>query len=431
MGAKFSIGAFSSLLVSNGGLAASFLLAVAASVFDVGPVAGLGMFTFLLGGISRLWGRFSLHRMEVELQAASLRMYPGDRAEISYIIKNRKALPLIWLELAQDMPRRRCVMPEEGFSLKEKRVEGETGSTLAPVLEKKFAFLMGGQTLRWTSVFRARRRGVYPIEELVLRSGDGFGLTQAEKTFPVPGIPTLVVYPELVPVQAGPFLRPQWECATGSKGHMEDITVIRGVRRYQTNDSWKKINWRIAARQQQLMVNLYETVLPKTAHFILDGESYCGLSEDFSELEGALSILASLFLRLDEASLFCGLSLPASKYLKAVTLPAGEGTTLSDLLFYLSAYECLAAPDLEKSPDRQNPLYFPSGFHWGDIRRATLFSGRVYYVAYSADRIKKENLSAVSDPSRLTLLTSVETAQEEALASGLPAFCLDTVKRRA
>jgi hypothetical protein len=431
MGVKFSISAFSSLMVSNGGLAASLLLAVLASVFHIGPVAGLAMFLFLLGAVSRLWGRFSVHRMDVEIRADNLRMYRGDRAEISFLIRNRKALPLIWLELVLEEPRRRCVMPEGGFCLHERRVEEETGVAFKPALEKKFAFIMGRQTLRWNSVFLARRRGVYPIREATLRSGDGFGLTQAEKTFSVEGIPTLVVYPDIVPVQIHSFLRPQWEYATGAKGHMEDITVIRGIRRYQTNDSWKKINWRMAARQQQLMVNLHETVLPKTAHFILDGESFCGLSGDFSELEEVLSILASLFLRLDEASLFCGLSLPASKIMKAVTLPAGEGTQAADLLFYLSAYECLAAPDPEKSPDPQNPVYFPSSFHWGEIRQAALFSGRVYYVAYSTAAIKAENLSQVSDPSRLTLLTWTEETQEEALAFGLPSLCLNSIKRGA
>lgn len=430
MGVKFSIGAFSSLLISDGGLLTSLLLTVVASVFHIGPVVGLSMFLFLLGAVSRLWGRCSLHRMEVDIKAGNLRMYRGDRTEISCIIKNCKAVPLIWLELVLAEPRRRCAMPEEGFSLREGRAE-EAGPAYAAVLEKKFAFLMGGQTLRWNSVFRAYRRGIYPIREVTLRSGDGFGLTQAEKTFPVKGIPTLVVHPDIVPVQIHSFLRPQWECATGAKGHMEDISVIRGIRTYQTNDSWKKINWRMAARQQQFMVNLYEMVLPKTAHFILDGESFCGLSEDFSELEEVLSTLASLFLRLDEASLFCGISLPASKYMKAVTLPAGEGASVADLLFYLSAYECLATPDWEKSPNRENPVYFPSSFHWGGIRQATLFSGRVYYIAYRVETIKEENLSSVPDPSRLTLLTYVEAASEEALASGLPSLCLDSVRRRA
>lgn len=430
MGGKYSVGKFSSLLVSNVGLLIFLLIGVGASVIELTSLAGLGMFLFLLGFSSRVWGRFSISHVDIKITASSARMFRGNRTQILYTVKNDKLLPLIWLELIQELPWRRCVMPDGGFLIMENTDENESAGLFEMVLKKKFAFIMSRQSMTWTSDWVANRRGIYPIKELTLRSGDGFGLTQTEKTFPVAGIPTLVVYPDIFPVDVGIFLRTQWECTTGSKGHMEDISLMRGIRKYQTSDSWKRINWRMAARQQELQVNLYETILPKSAHFIIDGESFCGLSKDFSELEDMLSILASILLRLEDARLSCGLSLPASRTMGAVDLAAGGGTDVGDLLFYLSGYDCLAKPDLEHSPNRQEPVYFPSDFDWNGMRGATLLAGRIYYVTYSAEAIKSTGLPPGLDTSRLTLLTCTETTPETAIALDIPSIHLDTLRRR-
>ena len=79
---------------------------------------------------------------------------------------------------------------------------------------------------------------------------------------------------------------------------MEDLTVIRSTRNYMTTDSLKHINWRLAARGLPLSVNVYEDILPKNVHFLLDGESFGGNVPHWEELEETLSILASEFVLL-------------------------------------------------------------------------------------------------------------------------------------
>ena len=117
---------------------------------------------------------------------------------------------------------------------------------------------MWHQTLEWDSCWTARRRGIYPLDHVLLRSGDGFGLTQIEKPYPVERSPVFVVYPRIVPVRTDLFLQNLWDAKSGAKGYFEDPNVIRGERAYQSTDPWKRINWRMAARKEELEVKLYE-----------------------------------------------------------------------------------------------------------------------------------------------------------------------------
>ena len=177
------------------------------------------------------------------------------------------------------------------------------------------------------------------------------------------------------------FLRPQWDCAAGRQGWMEDNTVLRGCREYQPGDSWKHINWRMAAREQGTPVNLYQTIQPRGLRFLLDGESFCGLSQDWRELEGALEVLASVLSGLSGAGVDCSLSLPHSRLFGPMTVSSGEGGG-DDLLFYLAGYRCLAQRVPEESRSPQGPAFLPSRF----AADAAPQSGTAYLITCSGSR---------------------------------------------
>ena len=181
-----------------------------------------------------------------DIRSGEVRMFRGNTVDVTYSVQNNKFLPLIWLELIQDMPRRQCILPESGFETYEHEARELETDEKKSSLMRKFSFLMPHQTVRWTAKWQGLRRGVYAMDKVRLRTGDGFGLTQAERQFSISSCPTFTVYPDLRPVDIAPFLRTQWECTSGAKGYMDDTSVLRGIRKYQNHDAWKHINWRVA-----------------------------------------------------------------------------------------------------------------------------------------------------------------------------------------
>ena len=124
---------------------------------------------------------------------------------------------------------------------------------------------------------------------------------------------TLAVFPRLVPVSTRWFLRNSWELETGARGFQDDRTVIRNVRAYQPGDNARSLNFRLMARGQGAMVNIYEKISPRRAAFLLDGASFAGLPpEDF---ESALEILGSLAAQLmeEEVAVSLLISRPAGR----------------------------------------------------------------------------------------------------------------------
>ena len=163
------------------------------------------------------------------------------------------------------------------------------------------------------AALQAEHRGLLSFDRIRLLSGDGLCLCVREKEIPLPRPVTLAVFPRLVPVSTRWFLRNSWELETGARGFQDDRTVIRNVRAYQPGDNARSLNFRLMARGQGAMVNIYEKISPRRAAFLLDGASFAGLPpEDF---ESALEILGSLAAQLmeEEVAVSLLISRPAGR----------------------------------------------------------------------------------------------------------------------
>ena len=413
----------SSMLVSLPALAALLLGCVLAAFFSQRQLAFTLMFAFLLAGVSRLWAVLAARGISVSLSGAAGGLFPGEEAALELTVRNDKFLPLVWLELFFPLSRSLCLTPEESRKPDDWEVTGleESRASTKMVGEKRCSFLLWYETARLTVRWRANRRGVYSSAGWTLRTGDGFGMTQIERPL-IPGeVRQFAVYPKLVEVRPDLFLRNLWNADTGTRGVMEDLTVIRSTRDYMPIDSLKHINWRLAARGLPLTVNVYEDILPKSVHFILDGESFSGAQPHLEELEDALSILASELVRLEGAQVRCGLSLCRGMGGEAVNLFAASSTT-EELLRALAAYEP-AEPVRESSENRvvdQMPV-----FDAAPLIRAVRRVGRFYYIAYSADCLPGRSLLNQSlDPT----CTSILTYQDARPFGTYETVCLRTLK---
>lgn len=372
----------SSLLVSLPVLALLLLGGVLAAFFGQERLAFALLFVFLLAGASRMWAVMAARKVTVSVSGAARGMFPGEEVQLELTVRNDKFLPLVWLELFFPLSRNLCMTPEECRKPDDWEALGleEIRASTQLVGEKRCSFLLWYETTRLSVRWRANRRGVYSSAGWRLRTGDGFGLTQIDCPLPREEARRFAVYPALVEVRPDLFLRNLWNADTGTRGVMEDVTVIRSTRDYQSSDSLKRINWRLTARGLPLSVNVYEDILPKSVHFILDGESFSGAHPHPEELEDALSILASELVRLEGAQVRCGLSLCAGLGGAAVNLFAASSAT-EDLLCALAAYEP-ARPVWDEEGKRvvdQLP-----NFDEAPLAGAARSVGRFYYIAYSA-----------------------------------------------
>jgi len=346
----------SSFLVSGFGLAAFAVGFVVSLRLKVVLTAGLCLFFLLLGLICRYWSARATKQLSFRIECIRTRLFPGQETTISYEVTNNKLLPLIWLELSQNGPEKNCLSPDDAFEAYDAPYDTEH---TVPFLRQSFSFIGSFQTLRVESLWVAQRRGLYIIDRLAARSGDGFGLSQIDRPLSSRELPMLAVYPRPIEVDLSLFLRPQWDTHIGNRGWMEDNTVLRGNREYQPGDNWKHINWRMAAREQGTPINLYESIQPHGMRFILDGESFCTCPDT---LEHVLEILASILIGLSGAGIQSSLSLSASKRFPAMTLHTDGTNSVDDLLLHIAGYDCLETldPDVQQTPDA--PVYLPSAF---------------------------------------------------------------------
>ncbi len=390
-------------LASPAVLGALALAAVVCAFFGQWSLAAALMFVFLLAGGARLWAWLSIRRVEVRVRSAVQGLFPGEEAAFDIEIRNNKFLPLVWLELFFPLSKSLCLVPEESRQPDDWEISSlqEEGSSCQLVGEKRFSFFLWYETLRFSSRWTAQRRGIYSTEYWSIRTGDGFGLCQAQRRLPREHTFQFAVYPQLIRVQPDLFLRNLWNADTGTRGVMEDITVIRSSRDYQTSDSLKHINWRLTARGLPLTVNVYEDILPKSAHFLFDGESFSGPEPHLEEMEEALSILASELVRLESAQVRCSLSLcrgaqgREASYFDAST---------EELLRALAGYNPL---DVKMGADGvilpQQPV-----FDTAPLFDTSHGVGRFYYLAYSTASLADRALLRRLDPGCTSVLTYEE-----------------------
>jgi len=289
------------------------------------------------GLVSRLWGFYALKNVALTVIAERETISAGQTVTLRYALHNNKALPLVWMELCQDVPARGCLVPDESFKLRTFSPEEADYTGRKAAYMRRFSFFMGWSEITWETVWTGVCRGVYRPKSMLLRSGDGFGLTQS--TGEVTGLSerVLVVWPKIVPVETGPFLRHVWSGHTGKAGWSEDPTVMKGIRAYQPGEPWKRIDWRVAARTDELMIRQFDTVTPLNILFVLDAQS-------LEDPEEGISVLASLILELEHSGVECGLALPATAERPARTFrPDDPAVSVYACLYALAEFSAEAA----------------------------------------------------------------------------------------
>lgn len=393
----------SSYLVSIPVAIISFILCIISVFAGQMGLAAVFMLFVLMGIVSRIWAKQSLKNLSVRVLSKSNGMFAGETTEMEVEINNDKAMPVVWMQVYFPIAPNLCMIPQDSRVPEQWEVYDLelSGGSRELVGDRKFSFIKWYETKKFTMKWTGNCRGIYTADAWKLRTGDGFGLVQVERIIRNAKIKQFAIYPKLIDVKNEMFLKNLWNADTGARGVMEDTTVIRSTRDYMLTDSLKRINWRLAARQLPLAVNVYEEILPKSVHFIFDGESFSGSMLHKEEMEEAFSILTSELISLEAEQVRCAISLPKGDGNEAINVFHSDGIDL--MLHAISAYN----NEKIKVDVDNDYVYIPqeSVFDEAPILSAKKKTGHFYYITYDADTLTNRALIQTLDHQTVSILT--------------------------
>jgi len=223
----------------------------------------------LLGVLSWLWALISAKTLSVERRSRTQRAQVGGYFEEWVAVDNTWYLPKAWVEIRSDSN-----LSEHGV---------------------RRGFFLGPKARRsWTLRTQCTSRGKFTLGDIVVLTGDPFGLFQRQVRFPSSA--TVVVYPKTVDFVTPGHVPGQLPGGAEQKGHVPFVTpTAAGVRDYQPSDPYSRIHWPTTARIGRLMVKEFE-LDPFSDVWIaldLDRQAHFGHGPESTE-EYAVTVAASL-----------------------------------------------------------------------------------------------------------------------------------------
>jgi uncharacterized protein (DUF58 family) len=266
-------------------LGSRFLLAAALSLF-------------VITGAAWVWNRFALAGIEYNRRFSETRAFMGETVELTLEVRNRKPLPVTWVQAVDVFP---GMLPVDD---KQVVMNGATN------LGEFTSFWSLGAFGRLTRRFQVActQRGFHTFGPATLSSGDAFGLFSAQGR--LPGQQRLIVYPRLYAAQelGLPAKNPFGE-RVAETPLVEDPLRTSGVRDWQPGDGIKRVHWKATARHQALLSRLYEpSQEPQVVIFLNVATMERHWLGHYPELmERAISVAGSLAVTCAEMRLPVGL----------------------------------------------------------------------------------------------------------------------------
>ncbi len=243
----------------------SYLPLIAGVLFFFGiilkqiPLLLVAFLLLLVWGITRLWERYALTRIEYHRRLNAKRAFFGEELLLELEVANRKLLPLPWLEIDDEMP--------EDITF----LRGKTSQSHKVNRVHLTSLLSLGWYHQVTRLYpiRCDQRGYFTFGPTRVCSGDLFGFSRQETEFS--DVDRLIVYPRVVPVeqQGIPSKQPVGDIRT--KRHIfQDPILTMGVRDYHFGDSLKRIHWKTTARVGKLQTKIFEPTTSVDMGIFLD-----------------------------------------------------------------------------------------------------------------------------------------------------------------
>jgi uncharacterized protein (DUF58 family) len=222
------------------------------------PLVLICLLFLLTGGVSRLWNRYCLDRIEYRRRLSSKQVFFGEEIVFEIEIANRKPLPLPWIQIEDELPDRVTLLKGKVEPTVEDRV----------ILNNMFPINMYHRVTRRFPI-KCQQRGAFTFGPTRIRSGDLFGFFR--RYINIPDLDYLLVYPRLVPLEKLGIASRQLFGDIRLKKHLfQDPVLTAGVRDYRAGDSLKRIHWKSTARLGKLQTKVYEPTTTVDISLFLD-----------------------------------------------------------------------------------------------------------------------------------------------------------------
>lgn len=129
---------------------------------------------------------------------------------------------------------------------------------ITPFSKKKFVFDI-----------ECKFRGQYEVGISDIYIGDFLGLIRLN--YKIPETKKIIVYPKIEHLSSfNVFTTNSNDLQTFSQGVVEDVNNVKDVRSYYYGDSFKKIHWKLTARNNKLMIKNYQSTTEVNVNIFLD-----------------------------------------------------------------------------------------------------------------------------------------------------------------
>ena len=291
------------------------------SLYFKATIIGTFLLLFLiLCAIAFLWSRKVAKQLVVDARAVTASSFPDNEIQLEVTLDNAGGMAAIWTDAYLPVEHPELVLPQNGDYA---QIDMPAPQWAGKALHQKFTWVSGYQKLACKLTLTAKKRGILTIPHIYLHTGDGFGIGSSRCGNPPKSDCTVVIYPKLYPVNLQQLLLKGSTMNPGKRGQYEDVTLLKNIRPYQYGDNFKRINWRMLAKQQDVLVNLYEQITPESIFFLLDLGSFSyqihrpgGNDNEMmdcvheEQMELAISLAASCIAALSEQGVACGLIIP-------------------------------------------------------------------------------------------------------------------------
>ena len=236
----------------------AFLILIVSLALHQIPLALVSFLFILTGGVSRLWNKYCLHRVEYKRRLSHSQVFFGEEVVFEIEVTNRKPLPLPWLQIEDELPERVTLLKGKATTSVDDRVTLNNIFPIGMYHRVKRRFPM-----------RCQQRGAFIFGPTHIRSGDLFGFFRRDKLFG--SLDYLIVYPRLGPPEELGIPSQQLFGDIRLKHHLfQDPVLTAGVREYQSGDSLKRIHWKSTARLGRLQTKVYEPTTTVDISIFLD-----------------------------------------------------------------------------------------------------------------------------------------------------------------
>lgn len=224
------------LILTFGGLLVNsrFLLAAALSLFGISTIAWM-------------WNRLALSGVEYVRRFNETRAFQGETVDLTLEVRNRKPLPITWLQVTDVFP---ATLPVDDQQIATNRATNQG---------EFISFWNLGAFGRVTRQFKVvcTQRGYHTYGPAAVSTGDAFGLFSSSGV--LADSQRLIVYPRIYPAsELGlPAKNPFGE-RLAETPLVEDPLRTAGIREWQPGDDMRRVHWKATARHHSLLSRQYE-----------------------------------------------------------------------------------------------------------------------------------------------------------------------------